>query len=76
MHSGFAALRQECPMNMRRRAVKEISFLTKQDLNHVYELWSLVKKHPDRFEGPYLAGQFSFADAFFLPLQAVSLAIN
>lgn len=54
MHSGFSALRQQCPMNMRRQAAKEISSATQQDLQRIYELWSLVKNHPDRSEGPYL----------------------
>lgn len=67
MHSGYAALRNQCPMNCSVRIkLSEISGSLQQDISRINELWleGLTK-----FGGPFLAGnQFSAVDAFFAPV--------
>ena len=66
MHSGFAAMRAEMPMNVRRdpRAV-QLSVAAKADCARVFALWGECLQ---RSGGPWLFGQFSIADAFFAPV--------
>ncbi len=65
MHSGFASLRGECPMDLALRANADVSPATAKDIHRIVELWSgLLAK----FGGPFLAGDWSIADAFFTPV--------
>jgi glutathione S-transferase len=66
MHSGFAALRNDCPMNVRARdrRVTPSSELQK-DISRIDALWSgCLASHG----GPWLFGEFSVADAMFAPV--------
>ncbi len=65
MHSGFAALRDECPMDLQRapEAIM-LSEAAQRDIARVQSLWSEVKCG----EGPYLFGAWSLVDAFFTPV--------
>lgn len=69
MHSGFGALRKECPMNIRREFLGfEPSEATLADVARARTLWAWAR---ERFGGggPYLFGSaFTAADAFYLPL--------
>lgn len=67
MHSGFAKLRSQCPMNCGVRVeMNEIGSLLQRDLDRVDEIWT---EGLQRFGGPYLAGSlFTAADAFFAPV--------
>ena len=67
MHSGFTALRQQCPMHCGFRIrLKEISPALKSDIERIDELW---REGLQRFGGPFLAGgQFTAVDAFFAPV--------
>jgi glutathione S-transferase len=67
MHSGFASLRGECPMNLKRRVKVEVSERTQNDLRRLVELWSDLR---GRFgaDGPFLCGTWSIADAFYTPV--------
>jgi len=67
MHSGFAELRERCPMNCGVRVeLNEISEPLRTDLERIDEIWTEGKT---RFGGPYLAGPgFSAVDAFFAPV--------
>jgi glutathione S-transferase len=67
MHSGFAALRGQCPMNCGLRVeLRAIPGSLQADLDRVDEIWS---EGTARFGGPWLAGGgFSAADAFFAPV--------
>lgn len=67
MHSGFAALRRDLGMNIRRRLEKAPSFPedTRADLARLTELWSGALK---RSGGPWLFGARSNADAMFAPV--------
>ncbi|NVK31095.1 MAG: glutathione S-transferase family protein [Gammaproteobacteria bacterium] len=62
MHSGFAALRSECPMDI--RAIKKIatSAGVLADLQRINAIWQ-------QFElDPFLCGEFSAIDAYFAPV--------
>lgn len=66
MHSGFAALRSECPMALDEAPrAKDLSPQTQEDVRKLVRLWSDML---DRFGGPYLAGAWSIADAFYTPV--------
>lgn len=66
MHSGFASLRGECPMELNAEPrVAELSEATHRNVRRIVALWSELLK---RFGGPFLAGEWSIADAFFTPV--------
>lgn len=79
MHSGFLALRQNCPMECTTRlAMLEISNELKQNIMRLETLW---QEGLDKFGGPWLAGeQFTAVDAFFAPIafriQSYQLPVN
>ena len=71
MHSGFAALRSHCPMNIEAdlpdvgarllRDVPEIAV----DLARITSMW---QQQLAETGGPFLFGEFSVADAYFAPV--------
>ena len=71
MHSGFAALRSACPMNIEAK-LPDVGQLiwrdhaaVRADVARLVDLWSaLLTEH----KGPMLFGNFSIADAFFAPV--------
>jgi glutathione S-transferase len=65
MHSGFASLRGECPMELDTVKVAELSEATQKNVRRIVELWSGLL---DRFGGPFLVGEWSIADAFYTPV--------
>jgi glutathione S-transferase len=67
MHSGFAALRNDCSMNCGVRVrLHQISAALKADLNRLEQLW---QQGLSEFGGPWLAGaSFTAVDAFFAPV--------
>ncbi|HEV2532528.1 glutathione S-transferase family protein [Phenylobacterium sp.] len=66
MHSGFQSLRGECPMDLAAQPrVVELSEATHKDIRRIVALWSGLL---GRYGGPFLAGQWSIADAFFTPV--------
>ena len=66
MHSGFQALRAECPMmlEMAPRA-REISEATQANVRRIGAIWSELMS---RYGGPFLLGDWSIADAFYTPV--------
>jgi glutathione S-transferase len=68
MHSGFAALRQACPMNL-RTAYRDVpvSAEVQANLDRIEVIWGHAL---DRFGGPWLCGAYSAADAFYAPVAA------
>ena len=63
MHSGFASLRGECPMDLTAEPrTAELSPATHKDLRRLADLWGELL---GRFGGPFLVGEWSIADAFF-----------
>ncbi len=67
MHSGFAALRNDCTMNVGVRVKpRPMSDALKANIARIRELWD---DGLTRFGGPWLAGSsFTAADAFFAPV--------
>lgn len=66
MHSGFVPLRQECPMALEGPVrTAELSEATRKNVRRIVSLWLDLL---DRFDGPYLAGEWSIADAFYTPV--------
>ncbi len=68
MHAGFAALRSECSMNMRRPPAKrDLSGDAIANVKRIDDIWSGARA---RFaaDGPFLFGAFSAADAMYAPV--------
>ena len=69
MHSGFAALRRDLSMNLRRRLERAPAWPedTSADLARLFDLWGGLRA---RFggDGPWLFGARSIADAMFAPV--------
>jgi glutathione S-transferase len=68
MHSGYASLRKECPMNVRSRFEgAKISDETRQDTVRILGLWAEARA---RFGsgGPFLFGTFGAADIYYAPV--------
>ena len=64
MHEGFEALREEAPMNLRRRTSKPMPQDCLDDAAQMVELWDeLLSRH----DGPFLFNDWSIADAFYTP---------
>ncbi len=66
MHSGFAALREACTMNLRH--VYEgfsPSGAVLADVARIERLWTLAQ---ERSGGPWLCGDYSVADVFYAPV--------
>jgi glutathione S-transferase len=68
MHSGFAALRNECGMNLHRpvSAIK-LSADAGADIARIQEIWTECRAHFGK-SGPFLFGAFNGADAMFAPV--------
>jgi glutathione S-transferase len=78
MHSGFAALRSACPMNIEASLVDTGRLLWRDrpalraDMARLCGLWGeLLATQPQKMpdgSGPLLFGAFTIADAFFAPI--------
>ena len=69
MHSGFASVRRDMPMNIRRRLERAPHWPddVRADLKRLFALWSgLRARYGD--QGPFLFGKRSIADAMFAPM--------
>ncbi len=68
MHSSFASLRRELPMNVRKSfAPKELSDGVKGDINRILQLWAQARA---RFggTGDFLFGDWCAADIMYAPV--------
>ncbi|WP_338549311.1 glutathione S-transferase [Roseovarius phycicola] len=70
MHSGFSALRGECPMQLLHQVQGfEPSQAVTAELKRLSLLWDLARaKHGQ--SGPWLFGRYSLADVFYAPVAA------
>ncbi len=68
MHSGFAALRNECGMNL-HRPVKPIALSddTRANIARIQQIWTECRERYGK-AGPFLFGAFSGADAMYAPV--------
>lgn len=69
MHSGFPALRGECPMQLFHQWV---GFQPTDDVFKELARFELLLAHANKMatDGPWLFGAYSLADAFYAPLMA------
>ena len=68
MHSGFAALRNECGMNLHRPVgAIALSADARADIARVQQIWSECRERYGKM-GPFLFGAFSGADAIYAPV--------
>ena len=66
MHSGFRALRMECPMALDIAPVATVLSADAQaDVRRIVTVWNDLLA---RFNGPFLVGDWSIADAFYTPV--------
>ena len=66
MHTGFMALRRDCPMNVKRRSdSSRMSDEAKEDAAEIDALWSVAL---DQSGGPFLFGRFTVVDAMYAPV--------
>jgi glutathione S-transferase len=72
MHSGFMALRNECPMNL-HRPVREVALSqdARANIARIQEIWLDCRERQNKLggeRGPFLFGTFGAADAMFAPV--------
>ncbi|WP_088308065.1 glutathione S-transferase family protein [Novosphingobium sp. B 225] len=68
MHSSYAALRSECPMNMRSRVTGlELSAAARSDVVRILTLWAEARARFGK-GGPFLLGTYSAADIIYAPV--------
>jgi glutathione S-transferase len=68
MHSGFAALRNECGMNLHRPVgAITLSAAACADIARIQQIWSECRQRYGK-SGPFLFGAFGGADAMFAPV--------
>ena len=67
MHSGFAVLRSQLPMNCRARRMLQTDAEIEAEVARIDTLWQQARNSHTAPE-PYLFGAFSMADAFFAPV--------
>jgi len=68
MHSSFTALRNEAPMNCRKRFPGyKLSAQARGDVDRIQSLWRYCRQNFGR-QGPWLFGRFSIADAMYAPV--------
>jgi glutathione S-transferase len=67
MHSGFASLRGECPMDLATEKTVELSELTHKNIRRIVQLWTDLRGLYAA-DGPWLVGPWSIADAFYAPV--------
>lgn len=68
MHSGFAALRNHVPMDVRaKHPYKPMPEAVEKDIARILDIWrSCRKAHQDK--GPFLFGHITLADVFYAPV--------
>jgi glutathione S-transferase len=70
MHSGFLALREELPQNLRARApvaMDHLSIPARAQVQRVFEIWSECRRRHGG-KGDWLFGHFSIADVVYAPV--------
>jgi glutathione S-transferase len=66
MHSGFVSLRSALPMNIKAEFKKfKIWSKAQSDIDRITTIW---RECLEAYDGPYLFGKFSMADAMYAPV--------
>ncbi|MEO1562294.1 MAG: glutathione S-transferase [Pseudomonadota bacterium] len=67
MHSGFTALRSNCPMDLRHRYLDyAVPDDVRADVDRIETLWAYARTYAGC--GPWLFGAYSVADLFYAPV--------
>ncbi len=70
MHSGFSAMRGDCPMQLRHQWQGfSPSDAVNADLSRIGTLWAIARTRHGA-DGPWLFGRYSLADTFYAPVAA------
>jgi len=77
MHSGFIALRDELPQNLRQRHPLPLASLSPTCQAQILRIQAIWRDCYQRYGGPWLFGEFSVADVMYTPvaLRFLSYAI-
>jgi glutathione S-transferase len=80
MHSGFAALRNECGMNLHRPVrASDLSADASANIGRIEQIWGECRERYGH-SGPFLFGAFGAADAMFAPVvhrfRSYAVAVN
>ncbi|MCZ6619746.1 MAG: glutathione S-transferase family protein [Gammaproteobacteria bacterium] len=67
MHSGFLAIRETLPQNIRIRRTTTLSDVCQTQINRVQTIWRDCRERCGH-RGPWLFGDFSIADVMFVPV--------
>jgi glutathione S-transferase len=67
MHSGFSALREALPMNLRRKLKRPWSDEVRADIERITAIWEDCRTRA-RSQGEFLFGAFGIADAMYAPV--------
>jgi len=70
MHSGFMAIRDELPQNIRARnpyELTDLSDLCRLEIQRINEIWITCRRDHEH-DGPWLFGSLSIADVMFAPV--------
>ena len=68
MHSSYANLRRECPMNVRRQfPPRQVDEKVRAEVIRILELWAEARARHGK-GGPYLFGTFGAVDIMFAPV--------
>jgi glutathione S-transferase len=69
MHSGFQAMRQHLPMNIRSSFPgREITPEAQADINRIMAIWRDCRARCGEGQGDFLFGHFTIADAMYAPV--------
>jgi glutathione S-transferase len=69
MHSGFQALRQHLPMNIRSSFPgRDVTPEVQADINRVMAIWRDCRTRFSEGKGDFLFGRFTIADAMYAPV--------
>ncbi len=80
MHSGFISMRDELPMNCRKKySSVKLSDKASEDIERITALWRYFRRRYMN-KGPWLFGHFSIVDAMYAPvvlrLKGYGIALN
>lgn len=70
MHSGFSAVRNALPMNIRASRYVELTDAVRKDIERIDAIWSaqMAEFAPSNTEGTWLFGAWSITDMMFAPV--------
>ncbi|MEO1573479.1 MAG: glutathione S-transferase family protein [Pseudomonadota bacterium] len=68
MHSGFIAIRDELPQNLRARTTLDPATLSASCRDQIARIDAIWSQCYEQYDGPWLFGEFCIADIMYLPV--------